>query len=193
MGRGLPVAQARDNVSRGMAIGTIEVPPSGELLVLAKSRGSLGGYPVIAHVIVADWPILAQLRPGDSMTFVAVTPESAHSALIEREQQLMAELEVGLGPGMADAGAMAKVSTVTAPTAGTVYRSSAPGLEPLATVGQFVKKDQTLALLEVMKQFFDLLSPTDGYVKSVAFADGVTVAEGAMLFEIVAASKSRKT
>ena len=79
---------ASESISEGMAIGSIQAPPSGELLILTKSRGSIGGYPTLGHVITADWPILAQLRPRDVVTFITVDAEQAHNVLLEREKLL---------------------------------------------------------------------------------------------------------
>lgn len=78
------VPSSGDGISEGMAIGSVEVSPSGELLVLLKSRGSIGGYPTLAHVITADWPILAQTRPGDIVKFTTVSFHDARVALAER-------------------------------------------------------------------------------------------------------------
>ena len=84
---GEPVASPRgDWPSEGMAVGSIECPPSGHLLVLMKGRGSLGGYPPLAHVIRADWPAMAQLAPGDWVAFEEVDTEGARVALAEAWQ-----------------------------------------------------------------------------------------------------------
>jgi len=79
-------AMASDGISEGMAVGAIEVPPSGELLILLKSRGSIGGYPTLAHVIMADWPVLAQSKPGDAVRFCLVNLDEAQVALMEMEE-----------------------------------------------------------------------------------------------------------
>jgi allophanate hydrolase subunit 2 len=46
-----------------------------------------GGYPIIAGVIRADWPRLAQLRPGDEVRFMTVELEAAR-ALAETEWEI---------------------------------------------------------------------------------------------------------
>lgn len=69
------------NISQGMPMGAVQVPPSGEMVILLKSRGTIGGYPIAAQVIRRDWPILAQLRPGQSVQFQWVTPKEALAAL----------------------------------------------------------------------------------------------------------------
>ncbi len=85
-----------DAISEGLAIGSIEVPPSGELLILLKSRGSIGGYPTAAHVIQADWPVLGQLKPGNTVHFGAVSRKEARDALAEQQAWLKIKpLEVG--------------------------------------------------------------------------------------------------
>ena len=38
-----------------------------------------GGYPVIAGVIAADMPRLAQLKPGDAIRFVTIEVEAARA------------------------------------------------------------------------------------------------------------------
>jgi antagonist of KipI len=55
-----------------MTAGAIQVTPSGGLIVLHVDHQSTGGYPVIATVIGADLPLLAQARPGDTVRFRGV-------------------------------------------------------------------------------------------------------------------------
>jgi hypothetical protein len=43
--------------------GTVQVPPDGQPIVLLADAQTIGGYPVIGHVIAADLPVAAQLRP----------------------------------------------------------------------------------------------------------------------------------
>jgi antagonist of KipI len=45
----------------------------------------LGGYPQAAHVVTADLPLLAQLKPGDTLRFSEITLEEAHRLLIGTE------------------------------------------------------------------------------------------------------------
>src|SRR6202043_369372 len=51
-----------DLVSEGVAPGTIQVPPSGQPILLLGDCQTIGGYPKIAHVITVDLPVAAQLR-----------------------------------------------------------------------------------------------------------------------------------
>lgn len=60
--------------------GAIQVTPSNELIVLLAERQTTGGYPVIASVISADWPLVGQARPGDTIRFRAVSLAEAARA-----------------------------------------------------------------------------------------------------------------
>jgi len=63
-----------------MTAGAIQVTPSGGLIVLHVDHQTTGGYPVIATVINADLPLLAQARPGDTVRLRAVDMEEAARA-----------------------------------------------------------------------------------------------------------------
>jgi antagonist of KipI len=63
-----------------MTAGAIQVTPSGGLIVLHVDHQSTGGYPVIATVIGADLPLLAQARPADTVRFRIVDQAEAARA-----------------------------------------------------------------------------------------------------------------
>lgn len=75
----------RELLSSAVVPGTIQIPPDGQPIVLLADAQTLGGYPQIAHVIGIDLPLLAQLRPGDHVTFREVTLEEAHARRQLRE------------------------------------------------------------------------------------------------------------
>src|ERR1700682_6266373 len=72
-----------DLVSEAVAPGTIQVPPSGQPIILLGDCQTIGGYPKIAHVITVDLPIAAQLRGGDTLRFQEVSLADAHALLAE--------------------------------------------------------------------------------------------------------------
>ncbi len=81
---GPAVAHVRAELpSQGMLPGAIQVPPDGQPIILGWDGPVTGGYPVIAAVIAADWPRLAQLRPGDSVRFVTIDVEAARALAVE--------------------------------------------------------------------------------------------------------------
>jgi antagonist of KipI len=74
--------------SAAVAPGTVQVPPDGQPIVLMADAQSIGGYPQVAHVASVDLPILAQLRPGDSLRFHEVLLDEAQLLLLKREHEL---------------------------------------------------------------------------------------------------------
>jgi len=78
---GPKIAHLKDHniVSDGTVNGSIQVPGSGQPIVLMRDRGSTGGYPKIATVIGPDLGILAQHRVGASVKFVEIGIEQAET------------------------------------------------------------------------------------------------------------------
>ena len=73
--------QTQEIVTVPMTAGAIQVTPSGGLIVLHVDHQTTGGYPVIATVITADLPLLAQARPGDTVHFRPADAAEADRAL----------------------------------------------------------------------------------------------------------------
>ncbi len=69
-----------DILSDATAIGSIQVPASGQPIVLMADRQTTGGYPKIATVITADIPLAGPLAPGDWVEFKACTGDEARAA-----------------------------------------------------------------------------------------------------------------
>lgn len=78
-----------DIISEPIARGAIQVPGDGWPIILLWDAQVSGGYTKIANVISADLDWLAQVMPGESLRFQAVTLEKAHQAL--REEKLRFE------------------------------------------------------------------------------------------------------
>jgi len=66
-----------DEISAPVAPGTVQLPPDGQPIVLLADAQTVGGYPRLGHVVAADLPRLAQLRPGDSLRFQACDMQTA--------------------------------------------------------------------------------------------------------------------
>ena len=81
-------AGAADILSEAMPNGVIQVPASGQPILLLADRATTGGYATIANVISADLPIAGQLAPGDWVQFDPVNREDAIAALRRREAAL---------------------------------------------------------------------------------------------------------
>lgn len=81
-------------LSTAVTRGTIQLLPSGQLIVLMADHQTTGGYPRIGHVITADLSKLAQYNAGESIQFSPVSLQSAHQALMKQELHLK-QLETG--------------------------------------------------------------------------------------------------
>jgi antagonist of KipI len=79
---------AADILSEAMPIGAVQVPASGQPILLMAERQTTGGYATIANVITADLPVAGQLAPGDWIAFTPVTRAEAVAALRDRESAL---------------------------------------------------------------------------------------------------------
>jgi len=69
-------------------------------------------------------------------------------------------------------------NAVTSPMVGTVYFAAEPGADPFVSVGDKVKKGQTLMLVEAMKTFNPVEAPHDGTVTSILVSDAQPVEFG---------------
>jgi allophanate hydrolase len=86
-----------DIVSDAIVTGAIQVPGSGQPILLLADHQTTGGYPKIATVVSADLPVVGRRRPGDALRFTAVTVEAAEE-LCRIEERRLAELVASLEP-----------------------------------------------------------------------------------------------
>jgi acetyl-CoA carboxylase biotin carboxyl carrier protein len=77
-----------------------------------------------------------------------------------------------------------ELAVVKSPIVGTFYRSSEPGAPALVEVGQRVKKDQVLCIIEAMKLMNEITSEYEGEIVSVYVENGKPVQYGERLFAI---------
>jgi biotin-dependent carboxylase-like uncharacterized protein len=68
-------------LSEASPTGTIQVPPSGQPILLMADRQTSGGYPRIGTVITADVPVAGQLAPGEEIRFERCDRDTAVAAL----------------------------------------------------------------------------------------------------------------
>jgi antagonist of KipI len=86
----IPRVEGHEMISDVTFAGALQVPPSGDPILLMSDRQTSGGYPQIAIVITADLPIAGQLAPGDWIEFEVCTRHQALSALIAQEGTILA-------------------------------------------------------------------------------------------------------
>jgi len=77
-----------DIISDWIPLGGIQVPANGKPIVLLADRQTTGGYTKIATVIGPDIPRVAQLRPGETLRFQAISAGEAQAAARALERDL---------------------------------------------------------------------------------------------------------
>ena len=75
-------------------------------------------------------------------------------------------------------------AVVKSPIVGTFYRASEPGAPPFVEVGQQVRKDQVLCIIEAMKLMNEITSEYDGEIVNAYVDNGKPVQYGERLFAI---------
>jgi antagonist of KipI len=93
-GPGLKHARGADVISDATPLGVLQVPASGQPILLMADRQTTGGYAKLATVISADISVAGQLAPGDRISFVVCSLREAMAALIAQERVLMAVEDV---------------------------------------------------------------------------------------------------
>ena len=70
---------------------------------------------------------------------------------------------------------------VKSPIVGTAYLASEPGAKPFVSLGQKIKKGDTVMIVEAMKTMNHIPSSSDGKVKKILVNDGQPVEFGQTL------------
>lgn len=84
----LPSNLRDELVSTAVTRGTMQLLPSGQLIVLMADHQTTGGYPRLAHVTSADLPVLAQKQAGEEFSLQLVSMTVAEKILREQEMNL---------------------------------------------------------------------------------------------------------
>jgi acetyl-CoA carboxylase biotin carboxyl carrier protein len=77
-----------------------------------------------------------------------------------------------------------ELAVVKSPIVGTFYRSPEPGAAPFVEIGQQVRKDQVLCIIEAMKLMNEITSEYEGEIVSAYVENGKPVQYGERLFAI---------
>lgn len=114
---------------------------------------------------VAPAPVLATPSP--------VAPTSAPAETVAEEV-----------PAPAEASVASEGNLVESPLVGVVYLAAGPGKPAFVTVGDSVKKGQTLVIIEAMKVMNEIPAPKDGVVTEILVSNEEMVEFGKGLVRI---------
>jgi acetyl-CoA carboxylase biotin carboxyl carrier protein len=81
-----------------------------------------------------------------------------------------------------------ELAVVKSPIVGTFYRSPEPGAPSFVEVGQRVKKDQVLCIIEAMKLMNEITSEYEGEIVNIYVENGKPVQYGERLFAVKTSS-----
>lgn len=87
-GESLDLKKPLELVSSAVDFGTIQLLPSGQMIILMADHQTTGGYPRIGSVISQDLPLLAQLGANDRVTFKTISIEEAENLMLEFEKNI---------------------------------------------------------------------------------------------------------
>jgi len=77
-----------------------------------------------------------------------------------------------------------ELAVVKAPIVGTFYRAPEPTATPFVSVGDTVRKNQVVCLIEAMKLMNEIVSEYDGEIVQVFVENGQPVQYGERLFAV---------
>lgn len=128
---------------------------------------------------VSQAPVVIS-QPAAPMMSTMAMPMAAPAPVME----MAAAPDAGKAAGGAETVDIGSDKVVTSPLVGTFYSASSPDAEPLAKVGDTVKKGQVLGIIEAMKLMNEIESEYDGVVEAVLVNNEDVVEFGQPLFRI---------
>ena len=72
-------------ISDGIPFGAVQIPGSGEPMIMMSEHQGSGGYTKIANVISVDIPLVAQCPPGGTIRFKAISVDEAQDLYLEQK------------------------------------------------------------------------------------------------------------
>lgn len=94
-GEPLELSLPLEMISEGVSMGTIQVPPDGQPIILMADRQTTGGYPKIGYIASVDLPLLAQCKPGEKIRFQEITLREAQLE-IKKKEKMIQTVKIGI-------------------------------------------------------------------------------------------------
>ena len=91
----LQLTEPLEMISEAVALGTIQVPPEGNPIILLADRQTVGGYPKFAQVAGVDNAKLAQIKPGGTILFQEISLAEAEGLYLAKEEK-MEQLKIAI-------------------------------------------------------------------------------------------------
>lgn len=104
----------------------------------------------------------------------SVQPMSSVNPVTDAKEELVHAQEVSVS-----------YSYITSPMVGTFYEAAGPDQSPYVKVGDYVKKGQTICIIESMKLMNEIEADVEGEVVAILVSDKNMVEYGQKMFEIL--------
>jgi acetyl-CoA carboxylase biotin carboxyl carrier protein len=124
-----------------------------------------------------------EVTEGDQTVRISRQHPVAHPAPAAQYAAVAAPVVAAPTPAPAEEPANEK-NTVTSPMVGTFYRSPSPDADSFVSVGQKVKKGDTICIIEAMKMMNEIEAEYDGVVDSALLENATPVEYGQAIFVI---------
>lgn len=93
-GRKIEHKTSADILSAPLTFGSIQVPGSGQPIVMMADRQTTGGYTKIAHIISMDHSYLSQLKSDEKVSFEEISVEDSQQ-ILRKYMKKISDLEYG--------------------------------------------------------------------------------------------------
>ncbi|MGI6174149.1 MAG: acetyl-CoA carboxylase biotin carboxyl carrier protein [Christensenellales bacterium] len=136
----------------------------------------------------ADIRKYAELMKELGLTGIEITEENSKLRLERCAVSVSAKEAVYSAPAPASSAQPAPQSadyvSVKSPIVGVFYTAPAENADPYVSVGDSVKKGQTLCIVEAMKLMNEIHAEQDGVISEICASNGQVVEYGTELFRI---------
>ena len=120
----------------------------------------------IAEIEVKEGEESIKLSRNISSTTNMQVPQMIQQP-VQTNQPHINQQSSDMGADTVDGSKKEKRNTVNSPMVGTFYASASPESKPFVTIGQSVKKGDTLCILEAMKMMNQVQAESDGKIVEI--------------------------
>lgn len=123
-------------------------------------------------------------RGGKTVATQAMAP-MVYPAMLNNTQDMLAQPAAGAAAASAaEAPTEPQGHVLKSPMVGTFYRSASPGAKPFVDVGQAVKAEDHVCIIEAMKLLNEIEAGAEGVIKEILVENGQPVEYGQPLMII---------
>ena len=146
----------------------------GDLKLHVRKGGCMADFPAVpGQIIIPPKPAVTEVPPPSPSPSEGGGVGGGAGAAVREERIQQAPASIAPEEGL---------MAIKAPMLGTFYRRPSPGSPPYVDVGTFVKGDETVCLLEVMKVFNSVRAGVRGVIAKIGAESGDLVEYGQPLF-----------